>query len=97
MKKGNIEKVERQVEKQQQIASHIKDTDTYNVGVGKNENSDLLAFKNPSDDEREDRGGFRKRRDYGDDSVGGFEGRGMRTDSYGQGRGSRGGRGDRGG
>jgi len=44
-------------EKKTQIDTAIKDSDVYNAGVGKTENASLLAFKEPSDDERETRRG----------------------------------------
>lgn len=50
-KKGNLEKVERPLEKQSQISSNIKEIDKYNVGLAKGENADLLAFKAGASDE----------------------------------------------
>ena len=62
----------------------MKDSDVYNTGVSKTENAQLLGFKEPSDDERDDR--YKSRGDYGnredrrpyDDKRQEFGGRGGR-------------------
>jgi len=78
-KKGNLQQVERQSEKQQQISNQVKEIDTYNTGKAKGENTELLAFQG-SDDERR---GSRRNYDDGDRAFGGSN----------RGRGGRGGRG----
>lgn len=107
-KTGGLEEVKKQDEKVKQINSHIKDIDTYNLGVAKGENDGLLGFQGGSDgeDDGRKRRDFRDREDrpfkprteggnFFDRSRGGGRGRGGRDADSGPGaRGGRGGRGE---
>ncbi len=94
-KNKNLQQVERPNEKQQQINNQVKSMDTYNLGEAKKgEHTDLLAFRQGSDDERRE---YRPRYDDGGEPRFGGRG-GSRGGFRGRDEGGRGGfRGDRGG